>query len=82
MVHVIDDVVNELPNFPAIVRDIQNRAKRCVGSGLTEARLFREFFGTNVRVFEFELLWKLFVQGNHLPDNGRPKHLMWCLHFL
>jgi hypothetical protein len=80
MVHVVDDIVNKLPNFPAIARDIQNRAKRCVGSGLTEARLFREFFGTSVRVVE--LLWKLIIQGNHLPDNDRPKHLMWCLHFL
>jgi hypothetical protein len=80
MVHIINDVVNKLPDFPAIPRDIQNQAKRCVGSGLTEARLFREFFGTSVRVIE--LLWKLIVQGNHLPDNGRPEHLMWCLHFL
>jgi hypothetical protein len=80
MVHVIDDVVNKLPNFPAIAWDIHNQAKHCAGSGLTEARLFREFFGTSMRVVE--LLWKLIVQGNHLPDNGRPKHLMLCLHFL
>jgi hypothetical protein len=80
MVHVINDVVNKLPDFPAIARDIQNRAKRCVGSGSTEARLFPEFFGTSVRAVE--LLWKLIVSGNHLPDNGRPEHLMWCLHFL
>jgi hypothetical protein len=59
MVHVVEDVVNELPNFLAIARDIQNRAKRRVGSGSTEARLFREFFGTSVRVVE--LLWKLIV---------------------
>jgi hypothetical protein len=80
MVHVVDDVVNKLPDFPAIAWDIQNQAKRCVGSGLTEVRLFHEFFGMSVRVVE--LLWKLIVQGNHLPDNGCPKHLMWCLHFL
>jgi hypothetical protein len=59
MVHVVNDIVNKLPDFPAIVRDIQNRAKRRVGSGSTEARLFREFFGTSVRVVE--LLWKLIV---------------------
>jgi hypothetical protein len=80
MVHVVDDVVNKLPDFPVIARDIQNRAKCCAGSGSTEARLFREFFEMSVRVVE--LLWKLIVQGNHLPDNGRPEHLMWCLHFL
>ncbi len=59
MVHVVDNVVNKLPDFPAIARDIQNRAKRRVGSGSTEARLFREFFGTSVRVVE--LLWKLII---------------------
>jgi hypothetical protein len=59
MVHVIDDVVNKLPNFPAIARDIQNRVKHCVGSGSTEAQLFREFFGTSVSIVE--LLWKLIV---------------------
>jgi hypothetical protein len=59
MVHVVDDVVNELPDFPAIAQDIQNRAKRRISSGSTEARLFREFFGTSVRVVE--LLWKLIV---------------------
>jgi hypothetical protein len=59
MVHIVDDVVNKLPNFLAIARDIQNRAKRCGGSGSAEARLFREFFGTSVRVVE--LLWKLII---------------------
>jgi hypothetical protein len=59
MVHVANDVVNELPNFPAIARDIQNRVKRRVGSGSTEAWLFRKFFGTSMRVVE--LLWKLIV---------------------
>ncbi len=33
----------------------------------------------SVRVVE--LLWKLIVYGNHLPDDGRPEHLRWCLHF-
>ncbi len=52
MVHVVNDVVNKLPDFPAIARDIQNQAKRCIGSRLMEARLFRKFFGISVRVVE------------------------------
>ena len=80
MVNVDDDVVDELPDFPAIAPDIQNRAKHRVGSGSTEARLFREFFGTSVRIVE--ILWNFIIQGDHLLDNGRPEHLMWCLHFL
>jgi hypothetical protein len=78
--HIIDDAVNGLPDFLAIARDIQNRAKRRVGSGLTEAQLFCKFFGTSVIVVEH--VWKLIVQGKHLPDNGHPEHLLWCLHFL
>jgi hypothetical protein len=80
MVDVVDDIVDELPDFPAIAREIQNRAKHRVGSGSTEAPLFREFFGTSVRIVE--ILWNLIIQGDHLPDNRHPKHLMWCLHFL
>jgi hypothetical protein len=55
-------------------------AKHRVGSGLTEAQLFRKFFGTSVRIVD--ILWNLIIQGNHLPNDGCPKHLMWCLHFL
>jgi hypothetical protein len=80
MVNVIDDVVDKLPDFPAITQDIQNQAKHRVGSGSTEPRLFREFFGTSMRIVE--ILWNLIIQGDHLPDDRCPKHLMWCLHFL
>jgi hypothetical protein len=58
----------------------QNRGNHRVGSGSTEAWLFREFFGTSLQIVE--ILWNLIIQGDHLPDDGQPKHLMWCLHFL
>jgi hypothetical protein len=80
MVNVINNIVDKLPDFLAIARDIQNRAKHCVGSGSTEARLFCKFFGTSMLIVE--ILWNLIIQGDQLPDNGRPEHLMWCLHFL
>ncbi len=80
MVNVVDDVVDKPPNFLAIARDIQNPAKHRVGSGSTEAWLFHKFFGTSVRIVE--ILWNLIIQGDHLPDEGCPEHLMWCLHFL
>ena len=80
-VHVVEGIGNEpLPDFRAIARDIQNRTQHRVGAGSTEVRLFREFFGTSLLVVE--LVWKLIVQGEHLPQDGRPEHLMWCLHFL
>ncbi len=70
----------ELPDFTYIVRGIQNRASRQVGSESTEARLFREFFGTSVRVVK--ILWKLIVHNKLQPRGGCPEHLLWMLYFL
>ena len=50
---------DELPDFAEIALDIQNWASHRVGSKATETRLFREFFGTSVRVVE--ILWELVV---------------------
>ncbi len=60
----------DLPKFADIARDIQNRASRCIGSESTEARLFREFFGTSVRVVE--ILWDLVVCNKLQPRGGAP----------
>jgi hypothetical protein len=70
----------ELPNFADIVWNIQNRASHCVGSELKEARLFREFFGTSVRVVG--ILWELIVRDKLRPRGGRPEHLLWALYFM
>jgi hypothetical protein len=70
----------ELPDFTDIARDIQNRASCQVGSETTEARLFREFFGTSVRVVE--ILWQLVVHNKLRPRGGCLEHLLWMLYFL
>jgi hypothetical protein len=70
---------DELPDFVEIARDIQNRASRQVGSEAKEARLFREFFGTSMRVVE--ILWELIVRDKLQPKGGRPEHLLWMLYF-
>jgi hypothetical protein len=70
----------ELPNFADIARNIQNWASCCIGLELKEARLFREFFGTSVRVIE--ILWKLVVRGKLRPRGGHPEYLLWTLHFM
>jgi hypothetical protein len=44
---------------PNIAQDIQNWVPRRIGSESMETRLFREFFGTSVRVVE--ILWELIV---------------------
>ncbi len=70
----------ELPNFANIARNIQNRASCCVGSELKDARLFREFFGTSVRVVE--IIWELVVRDKLRPIGRRPEHLLWALYFM
>ncbi len=74
------DPNQELPDFADIARGIQNRESCQVRSELTEARLFREFFGMSVRVIE--ILWQLIVCNKLQPRGGRPEHLPWMLYFL
>ena len=69
-----------VPDFAGLARDIQNRASRGVGSDAAEARRFREFFGTTLRVVE--TLWSLLLREEICPSGGRPWHLLWALYFL
>ena len=69
-----------VPDFEALARDIQNRASHRVGAATTETRHFREFFGTSVLVVE--KTWELLERDSLLPEGGRPKHLLWALHFM
>ena len=71
---------DELPEFVAIARDIQNRASCQVGSEGTETRLFREFFGTSMRIVN--IFWELVVRNKLQPKGGRPEHLLWMLYLL
>jgi len=63
-----------------LARDIQNRASHRVGAASTEKRHFREFFGAPIHVVE--IAWELIKRDSLLPEGGRPKHLLWALHFL
>lgn len=71
-----------LPNFMPAARDIMRRfSRRAEAAGAaTEARAFRETFGTPLHVVE--RVWFLLDQEELQPPNGRPKHLLWALHFL
>jgi hypothetical protein len=69
-----------VPDFEALACDIQNRASHRVGAAMTETRHFREFFGTSVLVAE--KVWELLERDSILPEGGRPKHLLWALHFM
>ena len=67
-------------DFEALARDIQNRASHRVGTAMTEARHFREFFGTSVLVVE--KTWELLERDSLIPEGSRPKHLLWAIHFM
>ena len=70
-----------IPDFRGIAWCLMNRPSRRDGRwASTETRLFREFFGTSERVVE--LVWELVVRDELRPRGGRPKHLLWALHFL
>jgi hypothetical protein len=45
---------------------------------LTEAWLFREFFGMSVRVIK--ILWEIVVRNKLKPRGERPEHLLWLLY--
>lgn len=72
-----DDVDVE---WEAEARVIQNRSSRAVGTTDMETRLFREFFGTSVEAVA--IVWDLLARDSLLPEKGRPKHLLWALHFM
>ena len=69
-----------MPDFEALARDIQNRVSRRVGAAMTETRHFREFFAMSVLIIE--RVWELLDRDSLLPEGGRPKHLLWALHFM
>ena len=69
-----------MPDFEALARNLQNRASHCVSAATMETRHFREFFGTSVLVVK--KVWELLKRDSLLPEGGRPKHLLWALHFM
>jgi hypothetical protein len=66
--------------FMPTARDIMNRAPRKDASTMSEARFFSETFGT--RLVIVEILWDLLDYHGLQPEDGRPKHLLWALHFM
>jgi len=75
-----DDYDVDNVDWEAEARDIQNRISRAIGTTDREVWHFREFFGTPVDAVE--IVWDLLVRESLLPEKGRPKHLLWALHFM
>ncbi len=69
-----------MPDFEALARDIQNRASHRVGVATMETRHFWEFFGMSMLIVK--KTWELLERDSLLPEGGRPKHLLWALHFM
>jgi hypothetical protein len=68
------------PDFMPDARDIMNKFPRPDAAASTEIRAFRETFGTSVLIVS--KLWSMLWEEDILPEGGRPKHLLWALHFL
>jgi hypothetical protein len=71
-----------LPDFMPATRDIMRwfPCRPKAAGAATEARAFRETFGTPLH--NVERVWFLLDQEELQPPNGHPKHLLWALHFL
>ena len=70
-----------IPDFCGIARGLMNsRSGRDGCWSSREVRLFREFFGTSVRVVE--TVWEFINRDELRPTGGRPEHLLWALYFL
>lgn len=75
------DIADIADIFMPAARDIMNRPSQKKASTMsTEARFFRETFGT--RLIVVEILWDLLDCHGLQPEDGRPKHLLWALHFM
>ena len=61
-------------------RDIMNKFPRPDAAASTEIRAFRETFGTSMPIVS--MVWSMLLEEDVLPEGGRPKHLLWALHFL
>ena len=70
-----------LPNFMLATQDIMRRfPRRSEAAGAaTKARAFRKTFGTPLH--KVERVSFLLDQEELQPPGGRPKHLLWALHF-
>ena len=61
------DIMNKFPRRP----DTAASTKICA---------FHETFGTSLLVVS--KVWSMLLEEDVLPEGGRPKHLLWALHFL
>jgi hypothetical protein len=69
-----------MPDFEALVWDIQNWAYHRVRTATIKEGHLHEFFGRSVLVIE--KTWDLLEKDSLFPEGGHPKHLLWALHFL
>ncbi len=71
-----DDEYDFMPD----ARDIMNKSPRPDAAASTEIRAFRETFGISLPIVS--MVWSMLWEEGVVPEGGRPKHLLWALHFL
>ena len=61
-------------------RDIMNKFPRPDAAGSTKICAFCKTFGTSLLIVS--KVWSMLREEDILLEGGRPKHLLWALHFL
>ncbi len=74
-----DDNGDAHPDFMPDARDIMNKFPCHDAAGSTEIRAFCEIFGTSLPIVS--MVWSMLWEEDVVPEGGRPKHLLWALHF-
>jgi hypothetical protein len=74
------DLHHARPDFMPNARDIMNKFSRPDAAAPTKIRAFRETFGTSLLIVS--KVWSMLWEEDVLTEGGRPKHLLWALHFL
>ena len=67
-------------DFMTDTRDIMNKFTRPDAAASTKIRAFHETFGTSLPIVS--MVWSMLWEEDVVPEGGRPKHLLWALHFL
>ena len=67
-------------DFMTDARDIMNKFTRPDAAASTKIRAFHETFGTSLPIVS--MVWSMLWEEDVVPEGGRPKHLLWALHFL
>ena len=66
--------MNSFINIYKVIFSINNRCNNYLN------RSFKEHYGVSATICS--ITWNMLVSESSIPQNGSPKHILWCLMFL